>query len=65
MAGVTSADLIMLFPRVTHAALRDDLVLANHGRMSFVAVQAGNGRLMFRPIALDSPDDRGMAFNAI
>ncbi|MDQ7787202.1 MAG: hypothetical protein RDU01_06300 [Thermodesulfovibrionales bacterium] len=65
VTGVTSTDLVMLFPRMTRAAWRYDLVLAYHRWMSFVAVKAGDCRLMFCSFTFDSPDDRGMTFNAV
>ena len=65
MACVASADLVMRLCRVTLAAERDNLVLAHHRGMSFMATHAGNGGLMLASLALHRALHRGMTFAAV
>ena len=65
MACVASADLVVRFPGVTLAAERNNLILAHHRGMSFMATHAGNGGLMLAPLALHRACHRGMTFAAV
>jgi len=65
MACVASADLVVRLPRVTLAAKRNNLVLAYHWGMSFMATHAGNGGFMFTSLALHHVLHRRMTFAAV
>jgi len=65
MACVASADLIVRLPRVALAAERDNLVLAHHRGMSFMATYAGNSGFMLTPLAFHHACYGGMTFAAV
>jgi hypothetical protein len=65
MAGVASTDLVMGLSGMTHAACRDNILFAHHGRMSFVTVHTGDSSFMLCTFAVNNIYNRLVAFYTV
>ena len=65
VARAASADLIVRFAGMAHAAGRNDLVLAHHRWVSLVTARAGDGRFVLAALTFDGSLYRGVTLHAI